>query len=258
MNRDQALSLQKRALWEWVGALGGSSPGAHLFEADGVRGAIVPACPVRSVANSIAYESAGALESALADLAPAYEAAGVLAHTVWVPEFDDAAIGALEAAGYVVDGTPAAMALELDRFEPLDHDDLEWDTNVAPEDLGRLNDLGYDLAPEEGLATALTVKHPDVTLYEARVGGEVASVLGTMDHPRQAPKDLGFYFVATHPDHRGAGLASRLMSVALADARERGFASSSLQSSKMGQPVYERLGFESPFRLRMYEHRVAA
>jgi predicted acetyltransferase len=98
------------------------------------------------------------------------------------------------------------------------------------------------------------VKHPDLTLYDARVDGEVVCVLGTMDHLT----DLGFYFVATHPDHRGKGLASRLMSVALVDARERGLETSTLQSSKMGQPVYERLGFETHFRLHMYEHRVPA
>jgi GNAT superfamily N-acetyltransferase len=92
---------------------------------------------------------------------------------------------------------------------------------------------------------------PEVRLYRARVGGEAACVLGTIDHE----DDLGFYFVATDPGHRGKGLASRLMAVALADARERGFSTSSLQASPMGQPVYERLGYEAHFRLNLYERR---
>ena len=72
-----------------------------------------------------------------------------------------------------------------------------------------------------------------------------------MDHD----DDLGFYFVATHPDHRGRGLARGLMSVAITDARRRGMATSSLQSSALGQPVYERLGYQGDFRFAMYERR---
>ncbi len=92
---------------------------------------------------------------------------------------------------------------------------------------------------------------PEATLYQARVDGETACVLGTMDHDG----DLGFYFVATHPDRRGLGLASRLMTVALLDAIDRGFETSSLQGSPMGRPVYRRLGYGDDFNLRMYERR---
>jgi predicted acetyltransferase len=83
------------------------------------------------------------------------------------------------------------------------------------------------------------------------VDGETACVLGTMDHD----DDLGFYFVATHPDRRGLGLASRLMTVALADAVERGLETSSLQGSPMGQPIYRKLGYGDDFTMRMYERR---
>jgi hypothetical protein len=51
------------------------------------------------------------------------------------------------------------------------------------------------------------------------------------------------------------GLASRLMTVALVDARGRGLETSSLQGSPMGQPVYRRLGYGDDFHLRMYERR---
>ena len=57
---------------------------------------------------------------------------------------------------------------------------------------------------------------PELRLYQARVDGEPACVLATLDHDG----DLGFYFVATHPDHRGLGLASRLISAALVEGRE--------------------------------------
>lgn len=253
MNRDRALALQRRSLREWVGAMGAWSERATLFEAAGVRGAIVPSCPRRSIPNSIAYESAGALAAALDELAAAYEAAGVIARTVWVPEFDAEAIEALRAAGYSFDGQPTAMSLELDTFEPLDVGDLEWSAESTPAELGRLNDLAYGFEDGDGMAAAMTAESPGTTLYEARLGGEPACVLGTMDHGA----DLGFYYVATAPSHRGKGLASRLMSVALEDARARGLETSTLQASAMGRPVYEKLGYEPAFALHLYEHRAA-
>jgi hypothetical protein len=45
------------------------------------------------------------------------------------------------------------------------------------------------------------------------------------------------------------------MTVALADAVERGLETSSLQGSPMGQPVYRKLGYGDDFAMRMYERR---
>ena len=88
-------------------------------------------------------------------------------------------------------------------------------------------------------------------LYQARVDGEPASVLGTLDEG----DDCGIYLVATLKEHRGKGLAGRLLHVALAEARERGLRTSSLQATKLGYPVYERLGYEPICTLQMWERR---
>jgi predicted acetyltransferase len=61
--------------------------------------------------------------------------------------------------------------------------------------------------------------------------------------------------VATLAEHRGKGLARRLMQQALLDARERGLTTSNLQSTKKGYPVYERLGYEPICKLQMWERR---
>ena len=53
----------------------------------------------------------------------------------------------------------------------------------------------------------------------------------------------------------GRGLAGRLMHRALWDARANGCDLSSLQATKMGEPVYARLGYESHGALQMWEKR---
>jgi GNAT superfamily N-acetyltransferase len=250
LTRDQVLALQKRGLRDWIAAMAASSPGAELFERDGVAAAIVPAVPRRSIPNSASYSDAAALADNLDALAQRFERAGVEAWTVWVPEFDREAIELLGGAGHRFDGHPAAMALELEAWEDRDLGGLDWDGDGSGADLGRLNDRAYGLETD-GMGVALATPPQPMRLYRARVDGDVACVLGTIDHG----DDLGFYFVATDPDHRGEGLASRLMAVALTDARERGLRTSSLQASPMGEPVYRRLGYESPFRLNLYERR---
>jgi GNAT superfamily N-acetyltransferase len=97
----------------------------------------------------------------------------------------------------------------------------------------------------------------EMRLYRARLDGEVACMLATIDHEPEdaAGPDCGIYFVATPEAHRGRGLAGRLLGAALAEARERGCATSSLQASAMGQPLYARLGYQEYFRWNMYERR---
>jgi GNAT superfamily N-acetyltransferase len=252
MTREQALGLEKRALHDWLAILGSAAPESRVVDAEGVRGAIVPACPTRSIPNSVSYTDADSLRAGLDEVSAAYEDAGIAAWTVWVPDFDTEAIELLTAAGHVIDGAPSAMTLELADLEDRDDFSLEWSNTASPADLGRINDLAYGLPADSGMAAGLAAPGPELTIYDARVGGEVACVLGTADHGA----DLGVYFVATDPAHQGVGLAGRLMRVALAAARERGLRTSSLQSSARGKPVYEALGYVEHFALQLYEKRV--
>ena len=251
MDRDQALAIQRTALAEWIASLGESSPGASVDEREGVSVAIVPACPERSIPNSVSSRDGGALLAMHDELAGRYAEAGVEAWTVWVPEFDTETIAGLKDAGHHFDGEPMAMTLELDGWREPELGDLEWDTDLDPAEYGRLNDAAYGIDADSGYARALSLRAERTRLYRALVEGETACVLGTIDHGT----DLGFYFVATDPAHRGRGLASRLMAAALVDGRERGLETSSLQASAMGEPVYRRLGYEPHFRLRLYERR---
>jgi GNAT superfamily N-acetyltransferase len=263
IERDRALAIQQRGMRDWIAMLGGSAPDSRFLELDGAAAAIVPAVPDRSIANSVNYSDAGALAESLDRLTAAYDEAGVNAWTVWTPEFDREAIAVLEAAGHAFDGRPMAMVLELERFEPPDPGGLDYDRGGDMPTLGKVNDAAYGFAAGEGMA-ALFAQQPedlDLRIYRARLDGETVSVLATIDHEPldgAGGGDCGIYFVATHEAARGRGLATRLLTAALVEARDRGCATSSLQSSAMGEPIYVALGYQPCFRLHMYERRKPA
>jgi ribosomal protein S18 acetylase RimI-like enzyme len=232
-------------------ALAQGSEGARAVALDGVLAAVVPTSPERSVLNSVIYESAGALEQALDRLAVMYEKAGVRAWTVWVPDRDTAAAATLERAGHRLDALPTAMAMDLGGFDRLPSPDLEVDPEPEPVELGRINDRAYDFDADD-FARALTRRPPGLHAYVARVDGAPAACVAALDHE----DDCGIFFVATLPEARGRGLATELMTRALADGRARGCHTTSLQATKAGYPIYARLGYRDCGKLQMWERRV--
>jgi GNAT superfamily N-acetyltransferase len=249
----RAVELQRRGIEAWLRVhAGGDGPG-RMFEADGVVGAIIPACPGRSVVNSVVFRDAGALGAAIDDLAAAYEAAGVRAWTVWVPDHDRAAMRLLADAGHRFDAEPAAMHLDLRALAAPEPRDLAWDAEATPAEVGRINDLAYGHDPGDGLGPAIAgqAASSSARLYRALADAEVACVLETID----VEDDCLVAWVATPEAHRGRGLAARLMGVALTEAAARGLRTSTLQATRMGQPLYERLGYRTACRLQMWERR---
>ncbi len=246
-------AIQNRALRDLLRWLGGASAGAAVWEAPGVTAAVVPATPQRSIINSVAYEDAASLGAAYDRLADTYADAGVAAWDVWTPDHDAEAIELLTGRGHTFDGEPGAMTLDLEGFEPRDPGGLDWDAAASFDELGRINDEAYGHVGPDGIAAALAGAGDGVPirLYRARRGGDTASVLATIDHD----DDLGIYFVATRAEHGRQGIAGGLLAAALAEGRERGMRTSSLQSSSKGQALYKRLGYERHFRLHLYERR---
>lgn len=239
-----------RGYIRWIGT---ASAGAQVWEAPGVVAAIVPAAAIRSIPNSVVHEDAQALAGSYDALARAYRDAGVEMWTVWLHEDDSEARAFLEGKGHEFDGEPVAMALDFSEWQPEDLGDLDWDAEASFDELGRLNDLAYGYDAETGMAPAMGAPAGDIPihLYRARVEGEVACVLGTIDEG----DDSGIIFVATVPEARGRGLASRLMTAALIEAKGRGMKTSSLQASALGSPIYERLGYRTYFRFNILERR---
>src|SRR5215212_7687375 len=138
MDRAAAIERHRGALMSFA-RLVGSAETSRVLEPQGVTAAVVPSIPDRSAVNSVGYRDPGALEDALAELAEAYEEAGVRAWTVWVPEDDREAAALLEAAGHRLDATPTAMVADLANL-PEPDGDLDWDASAEPAVVAEIND----------------------------------------------------------------------------------------------------------------------
>jgi GNAT superfamily N-acetyltransferase len=252
IDHDDALRLQRRCLARWLRLLVAGAPDSKLFERGGMAAAVVPSAPQRSILNSVTYADAGDLAENLEAIAGAYERAGVVAWTVWVHEDDAAAAEVLAAAGHSLDGRPAAMSMELADFEAPDLGDLDWDSQANAAEIGTLNDRAYGWT-SGGAARGLRglTAGPTTHLYRARADGETASVAVIIDTDDEA----SLVIVATEPERRGRGLSTRLVGAALAEARDRGMRTSTLQASAAGEPIYAQLGYQRFGHMQMWERR---
>jgi GNAT superfamily N-acetyltransferase len=237
------------SLREFVRLLGAASPRSRAVELAGVSASVTPVTPHRSLMNSVVYETAGDLERALPELEQIYEEAGIQAWTVWVPAHDTATAQRLSQAGHALDAAPIAMSMELDRLTVPRPGDLDLDPEPELEALAALNDRAYELAQPD-FATALE-SLPGMYIHIARVDGEPVSCVGAYDHEG----DCCITFVATLPQARGRGLARALVVHALHDARERGCTTTSLQATKVGYPVYRKVGYHDLGPIQMWERR---
>ena len=143
--------------------------------------------------------------------------------------------------------TPAPRRWPLTslQVEPPRDDDLPPADSPRLEELGALNDLAYGTGDQLAKVIGSGEADPE-HVYIARESGEAVAGLITADHEG----DTSVWWVATAPEARGRGLSSGLMRHALADGRERGNDISTLQATKLGQPVYERLGYRGLRRVR--------
>jgi GNAT superfamily N-acetyltransferase len=239
---------------EWLRIVGRASPGARVIERDGVTAAAVPAAAERSVVNSVLYESADGLAAAYDELAAAYAEIGAV-WTVWVPSHDEGTRSALHRAGHVLDAAPPVMAVALSRIERPPAGALEdWTAEGDVREIGPLNDRSYTFGTDS-FTRALAALPPDgLTTYVARLGGRPAGCLTIVDHEGNADVEM----VAVVPEARGRGIAGKLLSHALADAAERGLETSTLVATRLGRPVYERLGYRDFGVLQMWERRPPA
>jgi ribosomal protein S18 acetylase RimI-like enzyme len=227
-----------------------ATEGARLIERDGVLAGVTPTVPERSIANWVLYEEEDALVGAVDELAATYDEAGVLAWTVWVPEHHQRVRRALEEAGHKLDAGPTAMIASLDEVEAPREDDPQPDATPSIADIAIVNDRAYGTGDSFRRLMGGGTADPRFS-YIAREDGEAIATVVSHDHDG----DCSMWWVATVPEARGRGLAPGLMRRALHDGRERGCEVTTLQATKLGRPVYERLGYRSFGTIEMWERR---
>jgi GNAT superfamily N-acetyltransferase len=246
---------------DWLGLVRAGMPpfwkamaldaGGSTWERDGVLGSIIPATPTRSVFNSVFYEDTGAMLDCLDDLAAAYEEAGVEAWAVWVPESDTDAAAGLEQAGHLLDAKPRAMAMETSELRVPERDpglEIREEYDVA--ELARLNEIAYGY-PAGDFSPVVAMKLEGLHVHFGDLDGETVGTVAIWDHGT----DGILAWVATLPEARGRGVSTTLTAEAVAEARERGMETTSLQATKLGYPVYKRVGYRDYGVLQMWERR---
>jgi GNAT superfamily N-acetyltransferase len=232
---------------------GGSSKEGSVLRPPGVIAAVSPSTPERSLFNSVFAVDTPALADSIDSLAATYERAGVRAWTVWVPDEDRESAALLADRGHALDGAPRSMGLELSDLRPAERP-LPPDVELVAGELGavaRINDLAYEIDTDGWGAAIERAPELPIHSYMATVEGEPVSCAMVLS----GGDDACVTAVATLPEHRGRGLASAIVERLLADARDRGMRTGTLQASKAGAPVYERLGFADLGFIEMWELR---
>lgn len=245
--------LRRRAIEgirDEVEAFGSGSPDSKLIRREGLIAAVTPASPQRSLFNSVYYDDPRIMAEVIEALGEAYDAHGVRAWTVWVPDEDRESARLLAARGHALDAAPRAMAMELTDLGS----ELPAPTGIDagpidPASCAELNDLAYGYGEDgfrAGLAGETTIRW-----HGAFTEGEPVGCLGTIE----VGEDCCVTGVATPPEQRGRGIASWLLRRVLGEARQRGLVTASLQATKAGASLYERLGFRDLGYIEMWELR---
>src|SRR4051794_9069 len=220
---------------------------ARWVDRDGVGALVTPSVPNRSIVNCVIYKRGSDIQAVYDALADEY--ADVDAWTVWVPDSDSDTAKFLESRGHKLDADPAMMVLDLPSYNPTGALP-EWQPATV-EELARINEAAYPWQ-DGSMERAMLESAFDDQEFRLYVTAD-SCVMGVVDHEG----DAGVYFVATLPEARGRGLAGGLLAAAMVNARNRGNDISTLQATKLGEPVYARLGYRRFGAIQMWEKRKA-
>ncbi|HEY8083403.1 MAG TPA: GNAT family N-acetyltransferase [Solirubrobacterales bacterium] len=245
--------LRRRAIGgvrEEVVAFGGGALDSSLIRRDGLIASVAPAAPQRSLFNSVFYEDPATLAKEIGPLGEVYSSRGIRAWTVWVPDDDRDTAQLLAERGHKLDAAPRAMALNLAELpeEPRAPEGIRLAPCTTPL-AAELNDRAYGYGPD-GFRSAL-VEECGLHWHGAYAGEEPVSCVGSIE----VGDDCCVTGVATPSEWQGRGIASWLLWRVLAEAREGGFSTASLQATRAGAPIYERLGFADFGFIEMWELR---
>ncbi len=135
---------------------------------------------------------------------------------------------------------PLPKGLSLDQVE--DAETLRTYFMTGAQGYGAPREAFAPLTENED-ALARVLETPGWTNYLASIGRlPVATVLRFTSH-----RVAGIYFVSTLPEYRRRGIGGAITLRAALEGNQEGCTISGLQSSKMGFPVYQRIGYRVAF-----------
>ncbi len=159
----------------------------------------------------------------------------------------------LESSGWHRAGDPTpGMALGMPGSFPRPRAPFRIHEVRSPEQLVAFREaafqgFGYPVAAAHIFLNERLLGLPQVRLYSGWLNGNVVATSMMVATGTVA----GIYWVATIESQRGRGYGEALTWAAIGGGREFGCTIASLQASKMGRPVYERMKFE---HVLDYEH----
>lgn len=237
-----------------VELFGSASESSSVLRREGLIASKSPATPDRSLFNSVYATDPEVLSDNLDELARLYAEAGVRAWLVWLPGGDPLGPDLLEPRGHAYDGAPRSMALELTELLPPTRELPAGVTLLGGDirEVAAINDRAYGHGP--GAWAAALTRPPSIPIHwaVAVAGGEPIAGAAVID----VGDDALVTAVGTVPEHKGRGLAGHLVHSLLREAESRGARTGSLQASKAGAPIYERLGFRDVGWTDLWELRV--
>lgn len=152
----------------------------------------------------------------------------------------------LQAHGFQYDTQTPGMAIDLDTLPTFKASELTIRRIEAMQELAGWTQTlvqGFGMQPGAGPPFLKMLEHLSIDL-------PLRHYLGMLDGVPVSTATLflgagvaGIYNVATVSDVRGRGFGSQMTLAPLYEARAMGYRVGILQSSKLGYPVYERLGF---------------
>jgi GNAT superfamily N-acetyltransferase len=153
----------------------------------------------------------------------------------------------------LLDAKPRGMAADIAGLALPDIGDLSWCETDDISAVASINDAAYGFPPPAfGAALA---RRGNARWHAYLAFRAERAVCCALAH-ESADGDCGLSAVATLPEARGAGIASRLLAVAIREAAQRGATTTTLQATSKGSPVYARLGYRDLGAMSMWEHRV--
>ena len=180
----------------------------------------------------------------------------------WYKEYDthsDVLNEKLVAHGFTTRGDGAGMAIDVramneDAPAPTGLKIIEVKDNSTLKIWCHVTSVGFGIPPHaepallEWFKTDIKYKQP-LKFYLALLEGK--PVATSMYYLGEGV--VGIYFVATLPEARNRGIGFAVTQKPLLEGRRLGYRVGILQASKMGEPVYRRMGFKEYCKTGSYE-----